>query len=188
LLLARSARATSIQGIEMIAVLHAELVELQTEIGSIYVRPLGWERLYMLWTFRHFHSLPRQVLNPKQRFVIESLCRSAVANPQGEVEPWMIIGSVENVPVMGPLAAAITEVQPRLFPDNTVDQLYEAEEYARVSSAPEATSIARPVRGPALQVESKSEDKCASATVASATKDAVATSAPLPMWCLILLR
>jgi TonB family protein len=138
--------------------LEAELVELDTEIGSIYVRPLGWERLYMLWTFRHFRSLPQQVLSGRQRAVIDSLCRFAVANPPGQVDPAAIIGRVENIPVMGPLARSLSEVQPQAARE-AAEPAYqgaaadEADEYARVCG--NATSPQPAATGPAPRAQAK---------------------------------
>ena len=55
--------------------IRATVVELRIKDGRIYVKPSGWERLYLLWTFRNFYHLPKQVLNHRQEQVIEQLCR-----------------------------------------------------------------------------------------------------------------
>jgi len=52
------------------------LVELRTDIGLVYVNPGSpWQRLYLLWTFRHSRLLPKQVLNHHQQQLIDELCR-----------------------------------------------------------------------------------------------------------------
>lgn len=76
------------------------LVELRTSSGSVYVRPSFWERIYLLWTFRNFRSLPRQVLNRQQQQLIDKLCREAIVSRHGPIARTSIIGAVENVSLM----------------------------------------------------------------------------------------
>ena len=76
------------------------LVELRTQIGSVYVSPSFWERIYLLWTFRNFHSLPKQVLNRHQQQLIDKLCRAAIVSRNGPIARTSIIGAVENVYLM----------------------------------------------------------------------------------------
>jgi len=71
------------------------LVELRTSIGTVYVRPSFWERVYLLWVFRNFHCLPREVLGLHQRRLIDKLCQAAVR--QQSIAQTDIIGIVENV-------------------------------------------------------------------------------------------
>lgn len=92
------------------ALRHGQLVELETEIGSIYVRPDTWERLYMVWTFRHFRTLPRQVLSRRRQAAIEGLCRTAVVTPEEGLRAGSIIGRIENVPVMAGLCRTVANV------------------------------------------------------------------------------
>lgn len=73
------------------------LVELRTHMGSVYVSPSFWERIYLLWTFRNFHSLPTQVLNRHQQQLINKLCRAEIVSPTGPIARVSIIGAVENV-------------------------------------------------------------------------------------------
>ena len=77
-----------------------DLVELRTENGSVYVRPSFWERIYLLWTFRNFVSLPKQVLNRHQQQLIDKLCRTAVVIRNGAIARTHIIGTVENMHLM----------------------------------------------------------------------------------------
>ena len=76
------------------------LLELRTRIGSVYVSPLFWERIYLLWTFRNFQSLPKQVLNRHQQHLIDKLCRAAIVSRNGPIARARIIGAVENVYLM----------------------------------------------------------------------------------------
>lgn len=76
------------------------VVELCTPIGSAYVSPSFWERLYLLWTFRNFHSLPKQVLNRHQQQLIDKLCRTAIVTRNEPIARTSVIGAVENVYLM----------------------------------------------------------------------------------------
>jgi outer membrane biosynthesis protein TonB len=76
------------------------LIELRTDIGPVYVRPSFWERIYLLWTFRHFRSLPQLVLNRHQRQLIDRLSRTALASRNESISRTSIIGAVENVCLM----------------------------------------------------------------------------------------
>ncbi|MGA8152694.1 MAG: TonB family protein [Terriglobales bacterium] len=74
------------------------LVELRTSTGSVYAKPSFWERVYLLWMFRNFHCLPKEVLGLHQRRLIDKLCRAAVR--QRSIAHTDIIGIVENVQLM----------------------------------------------------------------------------------------
>jgi TonB family protein len=76
------------------------LIELRTDIGRVYVRPSFWERIYLLWTFRHFRSLPQLVLNHRQRQLIDKLSRTAIAGRNEPISRTSIIGAVENMCLM----------------------------------------------------------------------------------------
>jgi Gram-negative bacterial TonB protein C-terminal len=76
------------------------LVELRTHIGSVYVSPSFWERVYLLWMFRNFQTLPKQVLNRHQQQLIDKLCRVAIVSRNGPIARTSIIGAVENVYLM----------------------------------------------------------------------------------------
>lgn len=77
------------------------LIELRTNRGPLYVSPSVWQRIYLLWTFRNFHRLPQQVLNKRQRHLIQKLGSSAPAVRQRPLATRPIIGSVENVEIAG---------------------------------------------------------------------------------------
>src|SRR5277367_3990983 len=81
------------------------LLELRTESGTIYVCPSKWQRLRLLWTFRHFHVLPQQILSRRDQHLIEKLSRSAVITPALPVPRSAVLGVVEK-PRVKPLAAA----------------------------------------------------------------------------------
>ena len=49
------------------------VLELETPIGPRYLQPSFMERALLLWTFRHFCSLPQSVLRPWERRLVERL-------------------------------------------------------------------------------------------------------------------
>ena len=74
------------------------ILELDTPIGPRYLQPNLLERMFLLWTFRHFFSLPQQVLQPRERRLVDRLCLenrfvslSAVGSPDRPV-----IGKIEK--------------------------------------------------------------------------------------------
>ncbi len=74
----------------------AQLLELRTETGPIYVRPSKWQRIRLQWAFRNFHELPPQVLSRREQRLIEKLRRSAVVTPSLPVASKTVLGVVEN--------------------------------------------------------------------------------------------
>lgn len=88
------------------------VVELRTDVGRLYVCPTGWQRLYLRWTFRNFHCLPQQVLNRRQKQLIERLWRNAIVTCTERAPASPIIGIVEDMRVLGlPSAAEGAEVR-----------------------------------------------------------------------------
>ena len=49
------------------------VLELDTPIGSRYVQPNLMQRVYLMWTFRNFLSLPQQVLRPWEHRLVDRL-------------------------------------------------------------------------------------------------------------------
>lgn len=74
------------------------MIELRTGTGSVYAKPSFWERVYLLWVFRNFHCLPKEVLGFHQRRLIDRLCQAAVR--QRSIAQTDIIGVVENVQLL----------------------------------------------------------------------------------------
>ncbi len=72
-----------------------------TPLGPRYLKPRSFaERVYLLWMFRHFQTLPMQVLRPRQRKLIEELCaqQQFVAFSPGDEWDAPILGVVERRP------------------------------------------------------------------------------------------
>jgi TonB family protein len=93
------------------------VVELRTDVGRLYVYPRGWQRLYLRWTFRNFHSLPQQILNHRQKRLIENLSRSAILTTSERVPASAVIGIVENMTVLAlPSASELAEAAKTVKP------------------------------------------------------------------------
>ena len=125
------------------------VVELRTDVGRLYVCPTGWQSLYLRWTFRNFHSLPQQILNRRQKRLIERLSRTALLNLAEPVPSSAIIGIVENMRVFGlPSVAEAAEPATKAKPAVPADKV--AVLHARAENpALESTPPARVERAPA---------------------------------------
>ena len=85
------------------------VVEVQTPIGPRYVLPSFLERVYLLWMFRNFASLPHAVLSAGQQRLIDRLCseqRFATMVYTDTMDEAPVIGTIEHRP-------AVTELPPR---------------------------------------------------------------------------
>lgn len=71
------------------------VLRLMTPLGPRYLRPSFGQRLYLLWVFRNFPSLPLKVLSARQQRMIEALC---------EQNRFVSIGvGVDDAPLLGTL-------------------------------------------------------------------------------------
>lgn len=132
------------------------VIELRTDVGRLYVCPTGWQSLYLRWTFRNFHSLPQQILNRRQKRLIERLSRTALLTPAEPVPASAIIGIVENMRVFGLPSIAepaepATKAKPAL-PAAKVAVLHARAEDAALESSPSA-HVERAPAGPAAVPE-----------------------------------
>ena len=95
----------------------AQLLELRTAAGTVYVSPSRWQRIRLLWAFRHFHVLPIQVLGRGDQRLIEKLSQSAVVTPASPVSGTTVLGVVENMYPKPPASAArVFTMQPQTAP------------------------------------------------------------------------
>jgi protein TonB len=72
------------------------LVAFDTSEGVVYAAASGWDRVYLLWTFRNFRSLPQTVLNPRQQRLLGALYRDRSHHPVPESDEAVVIGTVED--------------------------------------------------------------------------------------------
>jgi hypothetical protein len=88
------------------------VLRVLTALGPRYIRPTFSQRVYLLWIFRHFHVLPLQVLTPRQRRLIDSLCaeQNFVALSQNGWD-LPILGTIEKRPPV--------EMEPLLRPSES---------------------------------------------------------------------
>lgn len=68
----------------------------ETGEGRAYVQALGWQRTYLLWTFRNFRGVPHKILNARQRQMVEALYPVASISLGREVDEDRVIGTVED--------------------------------------------------------------------------------------------
>jgi hypothetical protein len=77
--------------------------------GLAYVQASGWQRAYLLWTFRNFRGLPHKILNTRQRELVETLYGAASTNLTHTLDEATLIGTVEDFtlpfPAPDPVAA-----------------------------------------------------------------------------------
>jgi TonB family protein len=135
--------------------LESGIVALETEYGPIYVQPSGWERLYLLWTFRHFNSLPLVTLNSRQRRLVERLPRCSAHNAWGTLDRMQVIGTVEGATTPSfskPLPKETTAIArtsedpsvPEALPAAVPANLYEnSDAQGKISRTPAAPVVAR---------------------------------------------
>jgi hypothetical protein len=50
------------------------VLRVMTPLGPRYLNPSLAQRLYLMWVFRHFETLPVKVLSSRQRRMIELMC------------------------------------------------------------------------------------------------------------------
>ena len=77
------------------------VLRVLTPLGPRYVKPTLSQRLYLIWIFRHFDILPLQVLNARQRRLIDTLCvqrRFVSLDHVSEMEGAPLLGTVERRP------------------------------------------------------------------------------------------
>ena len=73
------------------------VLRVLTPLGPRYVNPSLFQRLYLLWIFRNFHTLPIKVLRPRQQRKIDRMCLK-----HGFVS-LLELNGLEETPVLGTL-------------------------------------------------------------------------------------
>lgn len=77
------------------------VLRVQTPLGPRFVKPVFAERVYLLWLFRNFPTLPAIVLSPRQQRRIEGMCqkRGFVSHfGAGRPEGFAVLGTLEQRP------------------------------------------------------------------------------------------
>lgn len=84
------------------------VLRVLTPLGPRYLRPSLAQRVYLLWMFRNFQTLPVKVLSSHQQRLIEAMCDQNRFVSMGiGVDDAPLIGTLEQRP---PVAASL---QPR---------------------------------------------------------------------------
>jgi len=73
------------------------VLRVLTPLGPRYVSPSFFQRLYLLWIFRNFHTLPVKVLSLRQRRWVDRMC-----GLQGFVS-LLELNGFADLPVLGTL-------------------------------------------------------------------------------------
>ena len=75
------------------------VLRLMTPLGPRYLRPSFGQRLYLLWVFRNFQSLPLKVLSARQQKLIEELCEQNRFVSMGVgIDDAPLLGTLEQRP------------------------------------------------------------------------------------------
>jgi TonB family protein len=91
------------------------LVVLDTNEGPVYASAAGWDRVFLLWTFRNFRSLPQAVLSPRQRRFMGALYRDALSHPANQLYGAPLIGRIEHFDASSISALPTPDKKPPLF-------------------------------------------------------------------------
>ena len=119
----------------------AQLLELRTENGAVYLCPSRWQRIRLQWTFRHFHVLSPQVLSRADQRLIEKLSQSAVVTPALPVASKAILGVVEKVRSKAPASANRVVT---LRPASPATQVLRAKPATRDLPSPDLSVVLKP--------------------------------------------
>jgi len=81
--------------------LSAGVLRVLTPLGPRYIQPTFFQRVLLVWIFRHFDVLPLQVLSRWQQSLIDTLCirqHFLAMDPVSAGEDFPVIGTVERRP------------------------------------------------------------------------------------------
>jgi len=81
------------------------VLRILTPLGPRYLNPSFVQRLYLLWIFRNFDTLPLKVLSPGQQRRIDAMCARhgflSVLEPNGLMDT-PLLGTLEQRPPVAP--------------------------------------------------------------------------------------
>jgi hypothetical protein len=81
------------------------VLRVLTPLGPLYLTPSLAERLYLLWIFRNFETLPIRVLSPRQQRRMEAMCARqgfvSVLEANGLLDT-PLLGTFEQRPPVAP--------------------------------------------------------------------------------------
>ena len=84
----------------------AGVLQVDTAIGPRFVQLNIKQRAYLLWMFRHFPSLPQQVLSPREQRMVDRMCEENgfASMPGMGAADAPVIGRIEK---RSPVAAEV---------------------------------------------------------------------------------
>ena len=77
--------------------LERQVIRLLVDDETVYVQPRGFDRLLMLWTFRHFPRISQAALGTAEQARIWRLYRYGQRVHIGAFDEWRIMGTVEQM-------------------------------------------------------------------------------------------
>ncbi len=101
------------------------VLRVLTPLGPRYIKPVFLQRLYLVWIFRNFTTLPQQVLTRRQQRLVDDLCTSQ------EFVSLLQTNGFDEVPVIG----TVERLKPVM-----VDESLPARRPLRVPSQQEQTA------------------------------------------------
>jgi hypothetical protein len=97
--------------------LFAGVLRVLTPLGPRYLKPSIWQRIYLMWVFRNFQTLPFKVLTGRQQRLIESMC------DENRFVAWGV--GFDDAPLLGtleqrPPVHAVSSKRPSASVEDTV--------------------------------------------------------------------
>jgi len=83
------------------------VLRVLTPLGPRYVKPSFGQRLYLLWIFRNFHTLPAKVLSLRQQKWIDGICVThgfVALFELSSLAETPLLGTLEQRPPLEPVA------------------------------------------------------------------------------------
>ncbi len=96
--------------------LFAGVLRVLTPLGPRYVQPSFTQRLYLLWLFRNFPTLPVKVLSARQQRWIDGLCNMHGFVGLLEASDVPLLGTLEQRPPIESQPAAGQRVSASVGP------------------------------------------------------------------------
>jgi hypothetical protein len=94
------------------------VLRVLTPLGPRYLNPSFLQRLYLLWIFRNFETLPVKVLSQRQQRRIDSMCAryGFVSVLERGVTDTPLLGTLEQRPPAAPARASERSVSDAVSP------------------------------------------------------------------------
>ena len=86
--------------------LSSGVLRVMTPLGPRYLKPSFVQKIYLLWVFRNFQTLPLRVLSERQQRLVESMCtQNRFLSIGVGVDDAPLLGTFEQRPVVPPAQA-----------------------------------------------------------------------------------